>query len=91
MKLFMLLMAFPVASQQMILVDFPGGMSQADGWKWEYFSDRLMGGRSDLVPPEAPISCSCGPRIPGYPGAATTRRYPMTRPRASFHFPYASR
>ena len=44
-------MAFPVASQEMILVDFPGGMPQADGWKWEYFSDRVMGGRSDLVPP----------------------------------------
>ena len=26
-------------------------MPQADGWTWEYFSDRVMGGRSELVPP----------------------------------------
>jgi len=62
MKLLMLLMAFPAASQEMILADFPSGMPQAGGWKWEYFSDRVMGGRSDLIPPAAPISCTCETR-----------------------------
>jgi hypothetical protein len=51
MILWMFLAAMPLASQEATLADFPALMPQADGWRWEYFSDRVMGGRSDLVPP----------------------------------------
>jgi len=51
MKMLLLFVALPLSSQAMMLADFPAGMPQADGWTWEYFSDRVMGGRSELVPP----------------------------------------
>ncbi len=51
MKLMLLLAALPLGSQELILADFPAGVVQDDGWAWESFSDRVMGGRSDLVPP----------------------------------------
>lgn len=52
MKSLLLLLALPLGSQEMVLADFPAGMTQADGWTWEYFSDRVMGGRSDLAAPD---------------------------------------
>jgi hypothetical protein len=49
--LLLLLAALPVSGQELVLADFASGPAQADGWAWEYFSDRVMGGRSDLASP----------------------------------------
>lgn len=48
MKTLLLLAALPLGAQELALADFPAGLTRAEGWEWEYFSDRVMGGRSDL-------------------------------------------
>lgn len=48
MKILLLLAALPLGGQELVLADFASALPQADGWAWEYFSDRVMGGRSDL-------------------------------------------
>ncbi len=57
MKTFALLFALPVAlvpaaSQSYIISDLAASPSEQNGWVWEAFADRVMGGRSELVPPE---------------------------------------
>ncbi len=44
-------MAFPLAAQDLLLADFQAGITNAPGWNWRGFADRVMGGRSDLVEP----------------------------------------
>jgi len=71
MKMLLLFVALPLSSQAMILADFPAGMPQADGWTWEYFSDRVMGGRSELVPPG--ITGAGGDRVLRLSGTVNTK------------------
>lgn len=39
------------AGQDLVLSDFPAGLSQAPGWVWEGFADTVMGGNSSLASP----------------------------------------
>ena len=43
--------AVPLAAENLVLADFPSGRHQATGWRWVAFTDRVMGGRSDLESP----------------------------------------
>jgi len=47
----LLSLALPLGAEELVLADFPAGVIQASGWTWEFFSDRVMGGRSDLEQP----------------------------------------
>jgi len=71
MRLLLLSVALPLGAEEMILADFPAGVQQAGGWVWEYFSDRVMGGRSDLVPPV--IAGSVGERFLQLAGTVNTK------------------
>ena len=59
MRYLALLIALPLAAvpaanlaaQEYVLSDYPAGFAQASGWVWEAFADRVMGGKSELVPP----------------------------------------
>lgn len=44
-------MSAPLAAQGLILADFQAGLTNAPGWAWRGFADRVMGGRSDLIEP----------------------------------------
>ena len=41
----------PAAAQGLVLSDLSSVPSEARGWVWESFADRVMGGKSELVPP----------------------------------------
>ncbi len=43
--------AMPLAAENLVLADFPSGLYQTAGWRWVAFTDRVMGGRSDLDSP----------------------------------------
>jgi hypothetical protein len=45
-------MAFVAASaQDYTISNLPVSPSETAGWIWESFADRVMGGKSELVPP----------------------------------------
>lgn len=50
-KVMFLALTVPLGADELVLADFPAGVAQATGWTWEFFSDRVMGGRSDLEQP----------------------------------------
>jgi energy-converting hydrogenase Eha subunit G len=50
-RLIVLVLALPPGAEELVLADFTAGVVQASGWAWEFFSDRVMGGRSGLDQP----------------------------------------
>jgi hypothetical protein len=56
MKTMMLLLAMPmvisgVSAQDYTISNLAASPSETSGWIWESFADRVMGGKSELVPP----------------------------------------
>jgi len=70
-RLILLALAVPLGAQDLVLADFPAGVTQTSGWTWEFFSDRVMGGRSDLEQPV--ISGSGSDRALRLAGAVNTK------------------
>lgn len=47
----MLAAVAPGAAAEMVLAHFDAGVSEAPGWRWGAYADRVMGGRSEMIPP----------------------------------------
>jgi energy-converting hydrogenase Eha subunit G len=59
-RLIVLVLALPPGAEELVLADFTAGVVQASGWAWEFFSDRVMGGQSNLDQPGGAVNTKGG-------------------------------